>query len=80
MPTAISSMTVDIRMTGTRLGMAFTVFSFAALVGPPIGGALVHADDYTRAQVWAGSSALVGTGLVAAARVYRFGWSLRVKC
>lgn len=60
--------------------MCFTVFSFAALVGPPIGGALIDGNSYTHAQIWAGTSALIGTALVAAARVYRFGWSLKVKC
>ena len=60
--------------------MAFTVFSFAALVGPPIGGALIHDNDYTHAQIWAGTSALAGTVLVTMARVYRFGYSLKTKC
>lgn len=60
--------------------MCFSVFSFAALVGPPIGGALIHDDKYTYAQIWAGLTALIGTSLVIAARVYRFGWSLKVRC
>lgn len=82
LPTSVASLTKDIRKTGTRLGMVFTMISFAALLGPPIGGALLSTDDggYFSAQIWAGTTALVGVCLIAAARVYRYGPSLKLKC
>ena len=67
-------------MSLTFSSMCFTVFSFAALVGPPIGGALIQGNNYEYALIWAGSTALVGTSLVLAARIYRFGWSFKTKC
>jgi MFS family permease len=81
-PTSVARMTKDITKIGTRMGMVFTFLSFASLVGPPIGGALLSADQggYLYAQAWSGASAAVGTSLVVAARVYAFGWKLKVKC
>lgn len=81
-PTTVARMTKDISKVGTRMGMVFTFLSFASLVGPPIGGALVSASGHTYiyAQAWAGASAAVGTALVVASRVHAFGWKLKVKC
>jgi MFS family permease len=80
-PTTVARMTKDISKVGTRMGMVFTFLSFASLVGPPIGGALLAADSgvYLYAQAWSGASAAVGTALVLASRVYAFGWA-KVKC
>ncbi|KAI5198740.1 MFS transporter, MCP family, solute carrier family 16, member 10 [Aureobasidium subglaciale] len=81
-PTTVARMTKDISKVGTRMGMVFTFLSFASLVGPPIGGALLSADGggYLYAQAWSGASAAVGTSLVVAARIYAFGCKLKVKC
>jgi MFS family permease len=81
-PTAIASLSTDITKTGTRLGMAFSVIGFAALVAGPIGGALLGADGgrYLGPQVWAVVSTVVGTALIAATRVRKNGWKLRTKC
>ncbi|KAF1814914.1 MFS transporter, MCP family, solute carrier family 16, member 10 [Eremomyces bilateralis CBS 781.70] len=81
-PTVIASLTPDLSKLGTRLGMAFTVLSFASLLGAPIGGALLTADDggYRWAQVWAGLSTFVGACLIVSARIWRYGWALKVKC
>jgi len=81
-PTVIGSLGNDLGKAGTRLGMAFSTISFAALVGGPIGGALVQADHrvYTGAIVWAACSTVVGTGFVVSARVTKHGWVWRKKC
>ncbi|KAF3044627.1 hypothetical protein E8E12_005538 [Didymella heteroderae] len=62
-PSVIGAYSPDITKTGTRLGMAFTVIGFSALVGGPISGALLQvADgDYTVPICWAASSMMVGT-------------------
>lgn len=81
LPTCISSLTPDVRKTGVRFGMAWSVMSFAGLTGPPIGGALLRTDhgSWMPAQVWAGVSMLLGAALVTAARMSRFGLQ-KVKC
>ncbi|KAJ9619282.1 hypothetical protein H2203_008611 [Taxawa tesnikishii (nom. ined.)] len=81
LPTSVASLTKDISKTGSRFGMAFTVMGFAALIGPPLAGALISAQAgrYVGAQAWAGTSSAVGVCLVVGARVYRYGWRL-MKC
>jgi MFS family permease len=81
-PTAVSSLGTDLSKTGTRLGMAFSVISLAALVGGPIGGALLQADDgkYEGSILWAALNTAIGACFIIAARVYKYGWYWRIKC
>lgn len=65
--------------------MAFSLFSFAGLLGPPIGGALLQTNGggrggYLSALLGVGFATLAGTGLLGAARVKKAGWKLGVKC
>ncbi|KAF2255188.1 MFS transporter, MCP family, solute carrier family 16, member 10, partial [Trematosphaeria pertusa] len=77
-PTTIAALSTDITKTGTRLGMAFTVIGFSALVGGPISGALLKVGGgYTVPICWAGASTLVGMGLCVAARCVKHGWRIR---
>ena len=80
-PATLASLTDDITKTGTRLGMGFTIVSFACLTGPPLGGALIQADDgqYFYAQMWAGSMFLIGTAFLIAARAAKSGWKWRYR-
>lgn len=81
-PSTVASITPDMNMFGTRLGMAFSTLSFAALTGPSLGGALQTAMDgrYLGAQVWAGLTTAVCFSLVLASRVSKAGWVLKRKC
>jgi MFS family permease len=84
-PTTLTSLNKDLSKNGVRLGMAFSVFSFAGLTGPPIGGALLDTNGggrggYMAAQLGVGFATLLGTCLVVGARVHKAGWSLKVKC
>jgi MFS family permease len=69
-PATLSSLTTDLRMAGTRMGMVFTIVSFAVLTGPPIAGQLIQRKkgDYTYAQIFAGLDMVVGCGLLCTAR------------
>jgi predicted MFS family arabinose efflux permease len=69
-PAALSSLTTDLRMAGTRMGMVFTVVSFAVLTGPPIAGQLIQkkGGGYEYAQLFAGADMLVGCCLLIVAR------------
>lgn len=84
-PTTLTSLNKDLSKNGIRLGMAFSVFSFAGLTGPPIGGALLQTNGGGRggwmsAQLGVGFATMLGTCLMVAARVQKEGWSLKIKC
>ncbi|KAJ5949375.1 MFS transporter asaE [Penicillium verhagenii] len=62
----------DLREVGVRNGTCFSIISFAALTGTPIGGALVPnvlKDSYTRLQIFAGVVMVVGASLFVVARI-----------
>jgi hypothetical protein len=57
-------------MRGTRMGMVFTIVSFAVLTGPPIAGQLIQRKDggYLYAQVFSGTVMVIGCSFLAASR------------
>jgi len=69
-PAVLSSLTTDLRMAGTRMGMTFSVVSFAVLTGPPICGQLIEAKNgqYQYAQMFSGCSMVVGFCMLNAAK------------
>lgn len=80
-PAASTTMTPDIKRTGTRVGMIFTIVSFAALTGPAITGTLIETchGDYLGAQIFAGSSIFLGAGFAGCTRLAKTGFRLKVK-
>ncbi|KAJ5189705.1 Major facilitator superfamily domain general substrate transporter [Penicillium cf. griseofulvum] len=79
-PSTLSSLTPDLSKTGVRIGMGFTVVSFACLTGPPLGGALIaRADGYIGAQIWGGLTFFLGAVVLVAARVVKTGTQMRAK-
>ncbi|KAL2163840.1 hypothetical protein VTH06DRAFT_5899 [Thermothelomyces fergusii] len=72
-PAGLSSLTADVRKAGVRMGMIFTIVSFATLAGPPIAGAIITASggSYHGAQVFAASTLMLSTALLAAARTVK---------
>ena len=77
-PSVVASLTTDLKKAGVRMGMVFSAISFASLTGPPLGGALIQNDNgrYLDAQMWAGSSLMVGFLMLIASRVVAKGWGL----
>ncbi|GAB1197156.1 hypothetical protein APSETT444_006447 [Aspergillus pseudonomiae] len=77
----VPSLTKDISKIGTRVGMVLTLTSVAPLTGPSVAGAMIAnaGGNYLPAQIWAGTSLLVGTAALIAARVLALGWQFRVK-
>ncbi|TGO26838.1 hypothetical protein BPAE_0052g00280 [Botrytis paeoniae] len=69
-PATLSSLTTDLKKAGVRMGMIFTIVSFAVLTGPPIAGLLITRDNgrYLYAQLFAASSLLIGFFFLCAAR------------
>ncbi len=75
-PATLSSLTTDLKRTGVRMGMVFTVVSFAALTGPPLAGALIQKDNggYLYAQMFSGSVLMGGCATLLAGRAASKGW------
>lgn len=70
----------DISQIGTKVGTAFAVMSLGALVGSPVGGALVAADDgnYLGLQLFCGLSLLAATCTFVVVRFLLVGSKLSV--
>jgi len=84
-PAGLSSLTTDPRKQGTRIGMVFTIVSFATLTGNPIAGAIIAAEGgrYTGAQAFTGAVLLLGALLIFGARLAKMkrtgqGWRLKI--
>ena len=75
-PATLSSLTTDLKKSGVRMGMCFSVVSLACLTGSPIAGALIEKDGgrYLHAQLYAGSIMVVGSALLVMTRVAKIGW------
>ncbi|KAK3672130.1 hypothetical protein LTR78_007883 [Recurvomyces mirabilis] len=80
-PATLASLTEDLSKAGIRMGMGFSLVSFACLTGPPLAGALIQMrdGDYLYALIWAGTSFLMGGVLLVAARVAKAGWRVMVR-
>lgn len=80
-PATLSSLSTDLRKAGTRMGQVFTIVSFAVLTGPPIGGTLLqaHGGGYLYAQLFTGTSMLIGCCLMIATRLAKTGATLKIK-
>jgi MFS family permease len=66
---------------GIRNGTLYFCGSIAALVGNPIGGALLGPENerYSRLQIWVGVVLLIGSALLVAARLSLTGFRMFVK-
>lgn len=70
-PATLSRLTSDLSKAGTRMGMIFSIVSFACLTGSPIGGALIQLRDgyYLAAQLFSGLVLISGSLMLVGARV-----------
>lgn len=77
-PATLSTLTTDLKKIGVRMGMVLSVVAVAALIGSPIAGALVSADNgqYLYAQMFMGSAIITGCLTLTAARVCKVGTGL----
>ncbi|SPO06130.1 related to MFS monocarboxylate transporter [Cephalotrichum gorgonifer] len=60
MPTAVVSLSPDLSLVGTRLGMLFFTTGIAVVVGPPIAGAIISSGENA---AWMGAIGYSATGL-----------------
>jgi hypothetical protein len=61
--------------------MVFSICGFSLLIGQPLAGVLIGAEggQYLICQMYAGASLMAGAAFLAAARVMRVGWKIKVK-
>ena len=80
-PALVAAVSPDMHEIGTNVGVLFATISFAALVGNPIGGALVTAahGKYWALCIFTGVTILLGTALVTCVRMRLAGWKLAAK-
>jgi MFS family permease len=78
-PSALASLTDEPSKAGVRIGMIFSIVSAGSLTGPPIAGALVdlHGGQYLYAQLFGGTSMMIGCLLLILARYSKCGMSLK---
>ncbi|OMP85126.1 Riboflavin transporter MCH5 [Diplodia seriata] len=76
---ALASLNTDVKKTGVRIGMGFSVVGLASLTGSPIGGALLEQRNgqYLYAQMFAGGTMVLGSFILVAARISKTGFVLR---
>ncbi|RJE18628.1 Major Facilitator Superfamily [Aspergillus sclerotialis] len=80
-PAIATTMTPHPDRTGTRVGMILGFVSFANVTGPAICGALIRKEDgsYLGAQMFAGSSILLGAIMALGVRIAKTGTVLGAK-
>ncbi|KAK9462015.1 major facilitator superfamily domain-containing protein [Lipomyces oligophaga] len=80
-PACLTSLSPDIRILGTRMGMAFFFASLGLLVGTPVAGALLEHNGFSFTHTIIFSATIVvAAGVMAVfTRVFKVGFNLRVK-
>lgn len=81
MPTLVAEITTDMSKLGVRNGCSFAVISFSALIGTPIGGALINAcgGKFWGLQIFAALTLSCGTLMFIATRTALVGMKLMAK-
>lgn len=74
-PATTSSLTTDLKKTGVRMGMVFSIVSFASLTGAPLAGGLIQdrGGSYLYAQMFGGTVMFCGCLTLVAARFAKTG-------
>lgn len=69
----VGSLTPDKQKMGVRVGMVFTIISFASLTGPPIAGTLIDKrnGDFLYAQIFGGTVMVCGAAALFGAALAR---------
>jgi len=71
----LSSLSKDVTEIGARMGIAFSISGFGALIGAPINGALVTTKSgyvWWRPIVFSGTMCLAGSAAFAVSRLLQF--------
>ena len=79
-PTALSRLTDDLSKMGVRMGMVYSIISFATLTGTPIAGVLTRGGrDYLGTEMFSASIMMGGAIFLILARIAKVGLTFRVR-
>jgi MFS family permease len=80
-PTVIVSMTPNLNVVGTRLGMMFTVSACGLLIGSPLAGAILgpNKTNYVGLQIFCGACVAGCALFMGVTRGIKSGWKLTTK-
>lgn len=80
-PSSLGTLTKDLSKLGVRNGQGFGIAGVAALIGPPIAGALIQQSggSYLASQMWSASMIVGGGVMFVLARISKTGLVLRVR-
>lgn len=78
-PTVVS-LSPNLALLGTRMGMCLAICGFGLLIGSPVGGAILQdRRSWAGLQAWCGTLLAVSGSLMLAARIAKVGFRLKVK-
>ena len=80
-PSTLVALSPDLSKVGTRIGMSFGFSGIGALVGSPVGGALLNLQTgrYVHMQIFCGAVMFVACVMLLMARVSNSGVGIMVK-
>jgi MFS family permease len=80
-PSTLVALSPDLSKVGTRIGMCFGFSGIGALIGSPVGGALLnlHTGKYVHMQIFCGVVMFIGCVMLVIARVAKSGVGIMVK-
>ncbi|PYI11078.1 MFS general substrate transporter [Aspergillus sclerotiicarbonarius CBS 121057] len=80
-PATATTMSPEMKKTGTRVGMIMSIVGAASLTGPSIQGALINRDDggYLYGQLFSATSILIGALAGVACRISKSGFVWKAK-
>lgn len=76
---AIVTLSPNLSILGTRMGMTFTFIGFGVLVGSPIAGAILRDREWAGLQAWCGVVLGISGVFILAARIAKVGTRLGAK-
>lgn len=82
-PATAVSLTKNMNVIGSRLGIMFSFMGLGAFTGPPIGGAIISARptkaSYVAAQCWAAAAITLCAGILVVTRMTRARGKIKIK-
>lgn len=76
---AIATISPDMSLVGTHMGMSFEASAFGLLMGTPVAGQLLTDMDWTGPAIWCGTMNAIATICIFAARMEKSRWKVWVK-
>lgn len=77
-PTALVTLSPNLSLIGARMGMVFTISGFGLLIGTPLAGAILKADNgsYLGLQIWGGVNVALSFICLCIVRISKTGFVL----